>query len=130
MQELWPDAFVEEANLTFTISVIRKALGESARTARCIETVPKRGYRFTAAVREVHAEHHVKSLAVLPFVNVSEGEGSQYFADGMQNALIAELAQIGSLRVISRTSSMQYLLASIIHRSSIQDRDRAFPACI
>src|SRR5262245_51467084 len=46
MQELWPDAFVEEANLTFTMSVIRKALGESARTASYIETVPKRGYRF------------------------------------------------------------------------------------
>ena len=112
MQELWPDAFVEEANLTFTISVIRKALGESARTARCIETVPKRGYRFTAAVREVHAEHHVKSLAVLPFVNVSEGDESRYFADGMQDALIAELAQIRSLRVISRTSAMQYRSAT------------------
>jgi TolB-like protein/Flp pilus assembly protein TadD len=112
MQELWPDAFVEEANLTFTISVIRKALGENARTARCIETVPKRGYRFTAAVREVHAEHHVKSLAVLPFVDLSQGEGNQYFADGMQDALIAELAQIVSLRVISRTSSMHYRSAT------------------
>jgi TolB-like protein/Flp pilus assembly protein TadD len=108
MQELWPDAFVEEANLTFTMSVIRKALGESARTASYIETVPKRGYRFTAPVRELRAEHQVKSLAVLPFVNLSKGEASQYFADGMQDALIAELAQIGSLRVISRTSSMQY----------------------
>jgi len=107
MQELWPDAFVEEANLTFTISVIRKALGESARTASYIETVPKRGYRFTAPVREGRAERQVKSVAVLPFVNLSPGEGSQYFADGMQDALIAELAQVGSLRVISRTSSMQ-----------------------
>jgi TolB-like protein len=107
MQELWPDAFVEEANLTFTMSVIRKALGESARTASYIETLPKRGYRFTAPVREVRAERQVKSLAVLPFVNLSPVEGSQYFADGMQDALIAELAQIGSLRVISRTSSLQ-----------------------
>jgi TolB-like protein/Flp pilus assembly protein TadD len=107
MQELWPDAFVEEANLTFTISVIRKALGETARTASYIETVPKRGYRFTAPIREVRAEHQVTSLAVLPFVNLSPVEGSQYFADGIQDALLAELAQIGSLRVISRTSSMQ-----------------------
>jgi len=108
MQELWPDAFVEEANLTFTMSVIRKALGESARTASYIETVPKRGYRFTAPVREVRAERQVKSLAVLPFVNLSPGEESQYFADGMQDALIAELAQIGSLRVISKTSSLHH----------------------
>src|SRR4030095_497749 len=60
MRELWPDAFVEEGNLTFTIALIRKALGESARTGRYIETVPKRGYRFTAPVREVHAESQVK----------------------------------------------------------------------
>jgi TolB-like protein/Tfp pilus assembly protein PilF len=107
MQELWPDAFVEEGNLTFTISVIRKALGERARAAGYIETVPKRGYRFTAPVQEVRAEHQVKSLAVLPFANLGADEGSQYLADGMQDALIAELAQIGSLRVISRTSSRQ-----------------------
>jgi TolB-like protein/Flp pilus assembly protein TadD len=112
MQELWPDAFVEEANLTFSISVIRKALGESAHTACYIETVPKRGYRFIASVREVHAENHVKSLAVLPFVNLGQPEGSEYFADGIQEALISELAQLGSLRVISRTSCMQYKSAT------------------
>jgi TolB-like protein len=108
LQTLWPDAFVEETNLTFTISVIRKALGESARTARYIETVPKRGYRFTAPVQEVHAEHQLKTLAVLPFVDLARDEANRYFSDGMQEALIAELARIRSLRVISRTSSMHY----------------------
>lgn len=112
MQELWPDTFVEEANLTFSISVIRKALSETARTASYIETVPKRGYRFMAPVREVHAEHQVKSLAVLPFANLSSMEGSECFADGMQDALISELAQIASLRVISRGSCMQYQSAT------------------
>jgi DNA-binding winged helix-turn-helix (wHTH) protein len=112
MQELWPDAFVEEANLTYSISVIRKALGESAHTGSYIETVPKRGYRFIAPVREVHSENQVKSLAVLPFVNLGPREGREYFADGMQDALISELAQIASLRVISRASSMQYKSAT------------------
>lgn len=48
MTALWPDVFVEEANLSFQISVLRKALGADAGL---IETVPKHGYRFTADVR-------------------------------------------------------------------------------
>ncbi len=49
MNALWPDTFVEEANLSFQISVLRKALGEDG--ARWVETVPKHGYRFSAEVR-------------------------------------------------------------------------------
>jgi Tol biopolymer transport system component/DNA-binding winged helix-turn-helix (wHTH) protein len=47
MKALWPGAFVEEANLSFQTSVLRKALGDGGRW---IETVPKYGYRFTAEV--------------------------------------------------------------------------------
>lgn len=48
LDALWPDTFVEEANLTFQISTLRKMLGDPA--AGWIETVPKHGYRFTAPV--------------------------------------------------------------------------------
>src|SRR5262249_21658903 len=48
----WPDSFVEEGNLAQNISLIRKALAEN-ETAKFIETVPRRGYRFVANVREV-----------------------------------------------------------------------------
>lgn len=51
IRELWPDTIVEEANLTFQVSTLRKALGEDG--SKWIETVPKHGYRFTAPVREV-----------------------------------------------------------------------------
>jgi len=50
----------------------------------------------------------IESLAVLPLANLSGDPEQEYFADGMTDALIAELGQIGSLRVISRTSVMQY----------------------
>ena len=53
MAKLWPDTFVEEGALTRNISDLRKALGEG----KYIETVPKRGYRFIALVREVDAEN-------------------------------------------------------------------------
>ena len=53
METLWPGSFVEEANLTVSISVLRKVLGEKEGNLRYIETIPKKGYRFIASVREV-----------------------------------------------------------------------------
>lgn len=50
----------------------------------------------------------IHSLAVLPLQNLSADPAQEYFSDGMTDALITDLAQIGSLKVISRTSSMQY----------------------
>ena len=52
MQAVWRDSFVEEANLTVWISVLRRTLGDREGGLQYIETVPKRGYRFTAQVRE------------------------------------------------------------------------------
>jgi TolB-like protein/Flp pilus assembly protein TadD len=50
----------------------------------------------------------IESLAVLPLENLSHDPDQEYFSDGITDALITDLAQIGSLKVISRTSSMQY----------------------
>jgi len=54
MQEVWPDSFVEENNLAQNISTLRKAL--EAGGEKFIETVPRRGYRFAAAVSEIEDE--------------------------------------------------------------------------
>ncbi len=53
MQHLWPDSFVEESSLTQNISLLRRALAECGSDSHYIETIPKRGYRFVADVREV-----------------------------------------------------------------------------
>jgi DNA-binding winged helix-turn-helix (wHTH) protein/TolB-like protein/Flp pilus assembly protein TadD len=50
MKRVWPDSFVEEGNLTYNISILRKALGERAGERQYIATVPGRGYQFVATV--------------------------------------------------------------------------------
>jgi TolB-like protein/class 3 adenylate cyclase/Flp pilus assembly protein TadD len=49
-----------------------------------------------------------KSIAVLPFENLSEEKGNAYFADGVQDEILTDLAKIADLKVISRTSVMRY----------------------
>jgi DNA-binding winged helix-turn-helix (wHTH) protein/TolB-like protein/Tfp pilus assembly protein PilF len=54
MKRVWPNTFVEEGNLTQNVSLLRKALGESANGPQFIETVPRRGYRFVAPVNKTN----------------------------------------------------------------------------
>lgn len=61
------------------------------------------GYRF------LHSrQRQIESIAVLPLENLSGNPAQEYFSDGLTDELIGEIARIGSLRVISRTSIMQY----------------------
>jgi TolB-like protein/lipoprotein NlpI len=90
LKTLWPNSVVEEVALAHNVSQLRKALGDPVENPRFIETVPKRGYR------------------VLPLENLSGDKEQEYFAEGITDALTTELAQIGSLRVISRTSATQF----------------------
>src|ERR1700745_1028451 len=53
MKKVWPDTFVEEANLSRNIFLLRKALGETPQDHQYIVTVPGRGYRFAEGVRLV-----------------------------------------------------------------------------
>jgi TolB-like protein/Flp pilus assembly protein TadD len=120
--EIWPaDTFVDfDHSLHNAIAKIRETLGDSAESPRFIETLPRRGYRFIESVDEVKPEpqapretgkleaRQIRSLAVLPLDDHSGEPGHEYFADGMTEALITNLAKIKALRVISRTSAMRY----------------------
>jgi TolB-like protein len=65
--------------------------------------------RFTASTKQsVSAEVSSKSIAVLPFDNLSRDPDNAYFASGIQDEIITRLAKIADLKVISRTSTQQY----------------------
>jgi TolB-like protein/Flp pilus assembly protein TadD len=107
-KRLWRDGtFVDfEQGLNAAVKRLREALDDSAETPRLIETLPRRGYRFIGSLAA--KPRRIESLAVLPLENLSRDPEQDYFAEGMTEALITSLAKIGALRVVSRTSVMQY----------------------
>ncbi len=111
-QKLWPSGvFVDfELGLNAAINRLRNVLDDSPEKPRFIETLPRRGYRFIAPVERSVQKRlpQIRSLAVLPLENLTGDLAQEYFVDGMTDALITRLAQIGALRVISRTSAMHY----------------------
>ena len=121
--QLWtPDTFVDfEHSLHNAIARLRDTLGDSATAPRYIQTLPRRGYKFLPPVEKLGADPnslqphtggpdptHIRALAILPLADLSGDPAQDYFADGMTEALITSLAKIEKLRVISRTSAMQY----------------------
>ena len=114
LSRLWPGNFVEEVGLAHAISQLRKALRDGTNGTSFIETVPKRGYRFSVPIEVVSPKSHESTspvtVAVLPVENLGAGSDHEYFAAGLTEELIAVLGQIAPehIRVIGRTSMMAY----------------------
>ena len=106
-KRIWPsDTFVDfDHGINNAIKRLREALGDTAETPRFIETLPRRGYRFIA---DLESKRRIQSLIVLPLENLSHDPEQDYFADGLTEALITNLAKISALRVVSRTTAMKY----------------------
>jgi len=107
-QKIWPsNTFVDfDHGINNAIKRLRAALNDSAEKPRYIETLASRGYRFIGVITA--SPPQIESLAVLPLENLSRDPEQDYFAEGVTEALISSLAKIGALRVVSRTSVMQY----------------------
>ena len=134
---LWPSGtFVEfDHGLNTAINKVRVALGDSAEEPRFIETVGRRGYRFIGARasatwrkfvlsgvavlaiviaaaahfgKKVQTPTTIHSIAVLPLTNLSRNQDQEFFADGMTDQLITDLAKTPGLDVISHQSVMRF----------------------
>src|SRR5271170_3263843 len=113
LTRVWKDSVVEEVAIAHAISHLRKVLHDGPNASKIIETVSKRGYRFTASVETLGVElpdtSHV-ILAVLPFESFGAGSDLEYMADGLTEEVIAALGQIDPkhISVIGRTTMMAY----------------------
>src|SRR3954451_5337529 len=112
MRAVWPDTAVEENNLTQNISLLRRLFGESRGDHRYIATVPSRGYQFVATVyvaaSSAEQEPAGRTIAVLPFVNVTADPEYDFFADGLADELIVALSKLDRVRVAARTSAFSF----------------------
>ena len=126
IKRLWPDTFVEENNLAQNIFQLRKALEQGGGGTNYIQTIPKRGYRFSPEVREViegdadvmqrselsgtkrDEELEFKSLAVLPFQTLVEAETDRYLGLGMADATIIKLAALRNIVVLPTRAVFTY----------------------
>ena len=109
-EKLWPDTVVGyEHGLNTAVNKLRDLLGDSARSPRFIETLPRLGYRFIAPVGETGMAPK-KMLLVLPFENLCGDCEQEYFVEGLTEETISHLGQLNpkKLGVIARTSAVQY----------------------
>lgn len=119
IDEVWGVSFGGDERLSRAISLLRKALGDDARTQSYIQTIPKRGYRLVAsfadaqgspaqtALARVH-EPPAHSIAVLPFVKMGANPDNDHIADGMTEELLNALTQVSQLQVTGRTSCFAF----------------------
>ncbi|MEW6738141.1 MAG: transcriptional regulator, partial [Acidobacteriota bacterium] len=89
IQQLWPDSFVEEGNLTHYISQLRKVLGDSISQPQYIETLPKHGYRFIAPVRTAFnnqtSKQNFPTVDLLNTASENKSESSSFTIPEQEN---------------------------------------------
>ena len=111
MRRVWPDTFVEEANLTVHVSALRKTLGAQPGGGPWIETVPRRGYRYVGPPPRPTAAFP-RSLAVLPFAALDARAADDHLGLGMADALITRLGRSGQILVRPTSAVMPYAHAT------------------
>jgi len=137
IEAVWPETIVEENNLSVNVSQLRKVLGEDKHGRQYIETIPRRGYRFTVAARSVVAEsgefskpslallklverasgtdatlNHFTAralpIAVLPFSLIGTRADEDYLGIGLCDTLITRLSRVPRFAMRPTSSVVRY----------------------
>ncbi|HET9267734.1 MAG TPA: winged helix-turn-helix domain-containing protein, partial [Vicinamibacterales bacterium] len=115
LEAVWPDAFVQEGNLSKLVFLLRREL-EAAADSGEIETVSKRGYAFKGAVREVSEPVAAVAAApdaigVLPFT--TSGDAAPHLGESVAEEVIVALSRYRDIAVVARTSSFRFGAAGV-----------------
>lgn len=132
VEKLWTDTFVGATTLAQNIFTLRKVLGDDQNNPQYIKTIPRRGYRFIASVKELRDEspdrgaeefsgshgtrrqagvsedQEYNSLAVLPLTNDNAEPNLDYLSEGITDSIINRLSQSTGLRVVARSIAFRY----------------------
>jgi len=118
IDNIWGGRIITDGALNTRINALRRAVGDDGQTQSVIKTYRNRGFRFVAEVANIDETtlqnqaltpiSDKPSIAVLPFNNLSDDPGQEYFADGITEDLITGISKLSGLTVIGRNSSFFY----------------------
>jgi TolB-like protein/tetratricopeptide (TPR) repeat protein len=135
--EVWRGRIVSDSALSTRINAARSALGDDGRAQRLIRTFPRRGVRFVGTVREEHGDLGAAdrpgpapaaagaadkpSIAVLPFANLGNDPGQDYFADGIALDITTALSRNRGFFVVARNSAFTFKGTAVDVRQAAGD---------
>jgi TolB-like protein/tetratricopeptide (TPR) repeat protein len=119
---VWKNVVVSPDSVYAAVAALRRTLGDDPKNARYIANVARRGYRLIAPVSPwvdpptgsasnsivTPALIDKPSIAVIPFLNLSDDPGQEYFSDGVTEDIITELSRWRRISVRSRSASFRY----------------------
>jgi TolB-like protein/Tfp pilus assembly protein PilF len=112
MKRLWPDCYVADSNLTQSVFLLRKALGQAQVESPLIVTIPGRGYRFAGELKiqrsETVSEQSIRSMAVLPFRIIGNADVDNYLSLGLADALITKLSNLHEIAVRPTSAVLKF----------------------
>ena len=128
IRAVWKGRIVSDAALTTRLNAVRSAIGDTGEKQHLIKTLPRKGFRFVARVQEdqkrpvepvgsaarsgdrmpTQTSAARLSIVVLPFANLSDDPGQDYFVDGVTESLTTDLSRMIGSFVIGRNTAFTY----------------------